>query len=99
MPPATRRRYYERPGLIPKARRAKELGFSLDEIDELLALRNGPEATRGDVRERAEAKLRDVRAKIESLRQIEKALANLTKSCQGDGGPACQCPILDALEE
>ncbi len=80
-------------------RRAKELGFSLDEIDELLSLRNAPQATREDVRERAEAKLRDVRAKIESLQQIERALGNLTETCQGDTGPACQCPILDALEE
>src|SRR5262245_11414989 len=45
-------------------RRAKELGFSLKEIAELLALRADPATTRADVRRRAETKVADIEAKV-----------------------------------
>src|SRR6266704_5758297 len=48
-------------------KRAKELGFSLDEIGELLELRVQPKQKRGDVRSRAEAKIADIESKIETL--------------------------------
>ena len=77
-------------------RRAKELGFSLQEIAELLALREGPDTTCGEVRERAEAKIADIEAKIRDLGGMRKALLKLTASCQGRG-PVSECPILEAL--
>ncbi len=79
-------------------RRAKELGFTLKEIKELLALRIAPETTCEDIRRRAEAKIRDVEAKIASLQRIRSALEELVERCVGEG-PACECPILDVLEE
>src|SRR4051812_35457550 len=45
-------------------RRAKELGFTLNEIGELLSLRLDPDTTAADVRRRAEGKLADIEAKI-----------------------------------
>ncbi len=78
-------------------RRAKELGFSLKEIKELLALRVDPNTTCAEVRKRAEDKIADVEAKIEALQKIKKALATLTKTCSGRG-PTSECPILDALD-
>jgi MerR family mercuric resistance operon transcriptional regulator len=48
-------------------RQAQELGFSLREILELLSLRADPESDCADVRERAEAKLREVTRKIAGL--------------------------------
>src|SRR6267378_3684955 len=66
-------------------RRAKELGFSLKEIAELLALRVEPDTTCAAVRQRAEAKIADIETKIESLREIRAALVKVTKQCSGHG--------------
>jgi len=79
-------------------RRAKELGFTLKEIKELLALRIAPETRCEDIRRRAEAKIGDVEAKIASLQRIRSALEELVERCEGEG-PASECPILDVLEE
>jgi len=77
-------------------KRAQELGFSLKEIKELLALRITPGSTRADVRKRAEAKITDIEEKVQHLRAMKKALVRLTGSCCGNG-PATECPILDSL--
>src|SRR5262245_59371689 len=66
-------------------RRAKQLGFTLKEVGELLALRDDPDATRADVRQRAEAKLADVEARIRDLAAMREALLRLTAACQGQG--------------
>ncbi|MCL4395252.1 MAG: MerR family DNA-binding protein [Chloroflexi bacterium] len=78
-------------------KRAQELGFTLDEIRELLALRVQPGANCGDVRRRAEAKMGDIDQKIRALRAIRRALMRLASSCKGRG-PVGECLILDALE-
>ena len=77
-------------------KRAQELGFSLKEIKELLALRIAPGSTRTDVRKRAEAKIADIEGKVEHLREMKKALMRLTEACCGNG-PASECPILESL--
>ncbi|OFV94895.1 MAG: hypothetical protein A3F68_01705 [Acidobacteria bacterium RIFCSPLOWO2_12_FULL_54_10] len=77
--------------------RAKDLGFSLREIKELLSLRIEPLTDCADIQERAEAKVRDIEGKIQTLQRMKKALANLVASCPGRV-PASDCPILDALE-
>jgi MerR family mercuric resistance operon transcriptional regulator len=79
-------------------RHAKELGFSLKEIKDLLELRVAPGASCASVRKRAEAKITAVRAKQKKLRQIEQALVKLAAACRGRG-PTSNCPILDALDE
>ena len=79
-------------------KRAKELGFSLKEIAELLSLRVDPETTSRDVKRRAEAKLADVKDKIRTLRRVERALAKLVASCSGKG-PTSDCPILENLNQ
>ncbi len=77
-------------------KRAQELGFSLKEIRELLALRIAPGSTRADVRKRAETKIVDIEGKVQHLRAMKKALVRLTESCCGSG-PASDCPILESL--
>src|SRR6516225_5956868 len=79
-------------------KRAKELGFSLKEIKELLALRVDPTTTCREVKERAEAKITDIEGKIASLLRMKKALVKLTATCRGKG-PTSECPILDALDK
>ncbi len=83
--------------LIRFIKRAQELGFSLREVKELLALRVEPGTTCADVREKAQAKVSEVRQKVADLRAIERALKTLTASCSGDG-PLSDCPILECLD-
>ena len=77
-------------------RRAKELGFSLREIRELLQLHDDPHATKGEVREKTEAKIEDIRKKIADLSRMLAALETLVDTCDGHG-PVVECPILKAL--
>jgi MerR family mercuric resistance operon transcriptional regulator len=77
-------------------KRAQELGFSLKEIKELLALRVTPGTTGADVRRRAEAKIADIEEKVQHLRAMKKALTGLTAACCGDGSIS-ECPILESL--
>lgn len=76
--------------------RAKQLGFTLEEIGQLLLLRVAPGATCEQVRRRTEAKIADVEARIRSLEAIRRALGRLADQCAVDG-PVSECPILDTL--
>lgn len=78
-------------------RRAKNLGFTLSEIRELLNLRHDPRATKADVKQRTLAKIEDVTRKIDDLARIRGALARLAACCDGKG-PLEECPILQALD-
>lgn len=78
-------------------KRAQELGFSLQEIAELLALRVDPQTPRGEIKRHVETKIVDIEHKIENLQAIKQALLNLSNACSGEG-TASHCPILDALE-
>jgi len=79
-------------------RRAKELGFTLKEIGELLSLRVDPSTTCADVREMARAKIADIEGRIAELHRIREVLGRLARSCRGKG-PTSECPILDILDE
>lgn len=75
---------------------AQEIGFSLREIQELLALRADPEADCADVRARATAKLDDVNAKIRQLQNVQAALEKLISACPGKGAIE-YCSILEEV--
>lgn len=77
-------------------RRAKELGFSLAEIRELLHLRVDPDCTCATIRRRAEAKIADVEGRLRELETMRNALVQITRQCEGNG-PVSECPILDAI--
>ncbi len=77
-------------------KRAKELGFSLKEIAELLRLEASDGTTAADVRERAEAKLEDLEERIRALQRMRRALRKLVENCPGQG-PLSDCSILRAL--
>ena len=77
--------------------RAKELGFTLNEIKELLSLRLDPGTACEDVKARAEVKIVDIEQRIATLRRMRTALLRLTKACCKRGGGA-ECPLLDALD-
>lgn len=83
-------------GRVRFVKRAQELGFTLKEVEELLALRATPGARARDVREKAVEKLEETDAKLRSLRRMRRALAELIENCSGEG-PAISCTILEAL--
>ena len=74
---------------------AQRLGFSLDEIADLLKLEDGSHCT--EAREQAERKLRDVRARLADLQRIERALQGLVERCCAASGEV-QCPLIAALQ-
>jgi len=78
-------------------RRAQTLGFTLREIGELLELRMTPGTTPDQVRERVDAKIDDVDAKIAELERIRGALTQLAGACEVHG-PLGECPFIEALE-
>ena len=78
-------------------RRAKELGFSLRETEELISLRLDDGASAAGVRARATEKIRDIDGRIGDLERVRESLAALTRACSGRGS-ADECPILEALK-
>jgi MerR family copper efflux transcriptional regulator len=76
---------------------AQELGFSLVEIENLLALRVNAGTSCDAVRKQAETKLAEINQKIQALQRLQQALNQLVAACER-GGPQGECPILDALE-
>ena len=79
-------------------RHAKELGFTLKEINGLLSLQLDPEKPCQDVNRRIETKLSDIDEKIQMLNRMKDALQRLSTQCGGEGSVS-DCPILEALED
>lgn len=79
-------------------RRCKELGFSLQEISDLLALRIDDSKGCADVRQEARQKISEISERIAHLQEMQAALDRLARRCRGNG-PSSQCRFLDALED
>ncbi len=82
-------------------KRAQDLGFTLEEVRELLGLRvldGGDGGACADVEERARAKLTDVDRRIRQLNHLRDVLTELIEACERRQ-PTEECPILDALEK
>lgn len=77
-------------------KRAKELGFKLDEIKDLLALADCPKNDRAAVKNIASKKAETLRSRIAELQKAEQALSELVENCSGEGSVK-GCPIIDAL--
>jgi MerR family transcriptional regulator, copper efflux regulator len=77
-------------------RRAKDLGFTLEEIRDLLALSTDRHSGVGGVKERAEKRLDAIDQRIAELQRVRDGLAELVDACPGHGSPE-ECPILNAL--
>ena len=77
-------------------KRAQEVGFTLNEILELLNLRVDPDTPCALVKRQADLKIIDIDERLRSLKRIKKALNKMAASCSGQG-PVGDCPILEAL--
>lgn len=73
---------------------AQRIGFSLDEVGELLRLDDGTHCS--EARHLAEQKLTDVQGRIADLRRMEAALEQLVVNCVG-AGDEVKCPLIESL--
>ena len=76
--------------------RAKEVGFTLKEISDLLLIQSKPDARCGDLLNKATLKVAQIEEKIHELQRMKQSLQQLTEECMSDSGLE-DCPILDAL--
>jgi len=77
-------------------RRARDLGFPIEEIGQLLALWHDRARASGDVKALALARAAELRRKARELDEMRRSLEHLAASCHGDDRP--DCPILGGLE-
>lgn len=75
--------------------RARDLGFTLDEIRSLFLLTDTGTQTCAEIKARTQVHLADVRQKIADMRRIEATLASTLANCSG--ADVSECPVLDAL--
>lgn len=77
-------------------RRARDLGFSVAEISDLLGLWRDETRQSAEVKRLAQGHIAELESKIKGLQDMAKTLTMLVNSCQGDHRP--HCPILQRLE-
>ena len=77
--------------------RARNLGFTVDECRNLIALYRDKARASADVKRIAEGHIAEIDGKIEELRSMRATLAALASRCHGDDRP--DCPIIDGLAE
>lgn len=76
-------------------KRARNLGFSLEETETLLKLWQDKDRTSASVKEVAEVHIFDLERRIAEMQGMVKTLKHLSHCCSGDDRP--NCPILDDL--
>lgn len=76
---------------------AKELGFTLSEVQELLSLKADKQSKCQSVQKKAEAQLQSVEEKINHLERIKNVLSDLIQQCQQRKVDS-ECPLLDCLD-
>ena len=77
-------------------KRAQKMGFSLDEIAQLLRFRENPQKAKSNVREMAHQKLMEIEEHISELGTLRDELRLLTNLC---GGSPDGCPILESIDQ
>jgi MerR family copper efflux transcriptional regulator len=101
-PPRLRSGYRQYPASAVRRvrfiRRAKQVGFTLSEIQELLSLRVSGERTCAHVRDLTRVKVADIERRILELERMAAGLKRLSRACRGRG-PTSDCPLLDALDQ
>lgn len=78
--------------------KAKDLGFTLSEINSMLSLKTSQTAKCKDMLERVESKMQEAKEALDELICIHAALEGLAGDCPGDDTPVRDCPILHYLD-
>ena len=97
VPPSTGGFRYYPDSLVDRIRfikRAQELGFSLEEVSELLHLEDG--ADRASIRDIATSRLSQIEHKLSDLRRMQRVLKHLVTECEHTSADL-PCPIIDTL--
>ena len=81
--------------LLRFVKRARDLGFTMKEIEKLLGLWKDRRRASADVKRLASAHIADLERRIAELEAMRRALVDLSSHCHGDHRP--DCPILDDL--
>jgi DNA-binding transcriptional MerR regulator len=76
---------------------AQRLGFTLQEIGELMKLKVSRKSRCGTVKQKAEAKLAEINSKVAALNSMKKVLKELVSHCREEL-PTDDCPILASME-
>ncbi|MGL4235845.1 Cu(I)-responsive transcriptional regulator [Tabrizicola sp.] len=76
-------------------RRARDMGFPMEKVADLLALWRDRERASADVKHLAEAQVHALEARIREMEEMKATLQHLVHACAGDDRP--DCPILDEL--
>ena len=76
-------------------KRARNLGFSMKQIEALLALWGNPRRASSEVKRMAQAHAAELEAKILEMQAMQRTLLDLARHCRGNERP--DCPILDDL--
>ncbi|TVP88831.1 MAG: Cu(I)-responsive transcriptional regulator [Pseudomonadaceae bacterium] len=74
---------------------ARSLGFSMEQIAQLLALWQNRQRSSGEVKQLVQGHLQELEQKIRDLQAMHDTLAQLASCCHGDSRP--ECPIIDSL--
>jgi Hg(II)-responsive transcriptional regulator len=82
--------------IVRFVKRAQDLGFSLDEVEELLRLQRNAKGNRRRIRSVAERRIGEIDQKIVELERMRRALRTLVDSCHD--GRVLDCPIIEALD-
>jgi MerR family mercuric resistance operon transcriptional regulator len=76
-------------------RRSRELGFTINEIRNLLSLVDSGDYSCNDINAIAIKHIEEIRQKINDLKNLETTLSNISSQCAGNGSP--DCAIIDSL--
>jgi len=76
-------------------RRGRHLGFSIEQIQVLIALWRDKQRSSSEVKAIAERHLAELQVKLQELRSMQRTLEHLLSCCAGDDRP--DCPIIDDL--
>ena len=76
-------------------RRARDLGFPMEKVADLLALWRDRERASADVKQLAEAQVEALESRIREMQEMKAVLQTLVRACAGNDRP--DCPILDDL--
>lgn len=83
--------------LLRFVKRARDLGFSMEDVGNLLALWADEKRSSAEVKKLATKHLLEIERKIEELRSLHRTMQKLVTGCRGDNRP--DCPILDDLAQ
>ena len=100
-PPRKRSGYREFPDdavrMVRFIKRAQDLGFTLDEVEELLQLRSDKRRDRARIRAVATKRVQQIERKVAELTAMKRALSHLLHCCEE--GSTLECPIIEALDD